>query len=100
MASGCAATNLSGNSDGLNYFYIYVPEGTEELVINTSGGTGNADLFYSPWNWAGPDHHNYRSTESGNNESVTVPYPPAGYNYISLSTDGEYSGVSLKATTR
>lgn len=100
LTSGCTAKNLSGTKDNLNYFYIYVPEGTKELQINTSGGTGNADLFYSPWNWAGPNNHNYRSTDSGNNESITVPNPPAGYNYISLSTNDAYSGVSLKATTR
>ncbi|WP_313810792.1 M9 family metallopeptidase [Glutamicibacter sp.] len=100
LTSGCTAKNLSGTKENLNYFYIYVPEGTAELQINTSGGTGNADLFYSPSNWAGPNNHNYRSTESGNNESITVPNPPGGYNYISLSTNDVYSGVSLKATTR
>lgn len=100
LSSGCATAELSGNSDDLDYFTIYVEEGTTELEITTNGGSGNADLYYSPWSWAGPDHHNYRSTQSGNSESILVPNPPAGYNYISLNGASDYSGVKLEATTR
>lgn len=100
LTSGCAVAELSGTSPDLNSFYIYVEEGTTELEISSNGGEGNADLYYSPWSWAGPDDHNYRSTQPGNTESIVVPHPPAGYNYISLRGTSDYAGVTLTATAR
>ncbi|MFC7592040.1 PPC domain-containing protein [Nonomuraea antimicrobica] len=64
--------------------------------MTASGGTGNADLYYSPTGWATTGNYTQRSTASGNSESLTVSNPPAGYVYISLHGASAFSGATVK----
>lgn len=96
VAPNCDRTGIAGTAGEGHHFYLNVPEGTARLTITTSGGSGNADIYYNPWNWASATDHNYRSTNAGNNETIVVDYPPAGYNYIDIEGVDDFTGVTLK----
>ncbi|MFC3549997.1 collagenase [Lysobacter cavernae] len=99
LGKNCTRSNVSGTAGDYAYLYLYVPAGTAQLRISVSGGTGNADLYVNTLGgWATREAHNYRSTNAGNTETVTVNNPPAGYVYVSLYGVSNFSGV--KVTTR
>ncbi|MEV7008942.1 collagenase [Streptosporangium sp. NPDC051022] len=92
----CRRSNLSATSGGYAYLYLNVPAGTKTLTITSSGGTGNADLYYSDSTWATTSNHTRRSTGSGNAETLTIANPRAGYHFISLYAAQTFSGASVK----
>ena len=95
MSNGCVRTGLAGNAGDLLYYFIYVDKPNVQLSISTSGGSGNADLYVNTQGWASPTSHNYRSTSSGNAETVVVPVYSPGYVYLTVSGKTAFSGLSL-----
>lgn len=93
----CKRSNVTGTAGHYAYLYIYMPAGAQQLKITTSGGTGNADLYYSNSGWATTGSFTSRSTGSGNSETLTVNSPTAGWNYISLAGVTDFAGVTVKA---
>jgi microbial collagenase len=97
LGRNCSRSGRSATTGNLDYLYIYLPAGTTTLTVTTSGGTGNADLYYNPNGWATTTAYTARSTNSGNVESVTVTNTAAGYRYISLYAKAAFSGVTVTA---
>ncbi|MGJ7903239.1 collagenase [Lysobacter sp. 1R34A] len=96
LGRNCSRSNLAASADGYVYLYLQVPQGTTQLRITSSGGTGNADLYVNTLGaWATRSAHNYRSTASGNTETLTVNNPPTGYVFVSLHGATAFSGVRL-----
>jgi microbial collagenase len=96
LGKNCSRSNLSATQGNYVYLYLYVPTGTSTLNISASGGSGNADLYVNTLgNWATTTSHNYRSTNAGNGEAITVNYPPTGYIYISLYAASGFSGARV-----
>ncbi|KAA2261569.1 collagenase [Solihabitans fulvus] len=95
MDQGCSRTNQSATAGNLDYLYIYLPAGSVTLKVTTSGGTGNADLYYNPTSWATNSAYTAKSTSAGNDESITVTNTTAGYRYISLYATTAFSGVTV-----
>jgi serine protease len=93
--------NLPTVSTG-NWSSIYtvaIPAGTTKLVVNISGGTGDADLYVRAG--AAPTTTSYtcRPYLSSNTESCTINNPTAGTTYyIGVRAYSTYSGVNMKAT--
>ncbi len=80
-------------------YTVAIPSGTTQLVVQTSGGTGDADLYVRAG--AAPTTSSYtcRPYLSGNNETCTFNNPAAGSTYyINVRAYSSYSGVNLKAT--
>ena len=77
---------------------MLLPQGARNLVVSTSGGSGDLDL-YVRYGQA-PDAGSYDCLkESGsNNETCSLPTPTPGYVYIGLYAYASYSGVTLKVT--
>lgn len=99
LGKNCSRSNVSSVAGDYAYLYLSVPAGTTKLTISTSGGTGNADMYVSTnGSWPSRDHYNASSVNPGNNESVIINNPPAGYIYISLYGVTKFSG--LKVTTQ
>ncbi|MBO2463518.1 collagenase [Actinomadura violacea] len=96
LAQNCQRSNLSAAQGGNAYLYLYVPAGTKSLTITSSGGTGNADLYYNAASWATSTSYTQRSTGSGNDETLTIANPPSGYNYITLYGKAAFSGAAVK----
>lgn len=98
LGQNCVRSNRSAAAGDDDYLYLYVPAGTAKLTITSSGGTGNADLYYSPSSWATPSNYTLSSTNAGNSETITVNNPPSGYVYITLHATTSFSGVSVKTS--
>ncbi|MBX3714269.1 MAG: trypsin-like serine protease [Lysobacter sp.] len=80
-------------------YTVTIPAGTTSLVVNISGGTGDADLYVRAG--AAPTTSSYtcRPYLSGNTETCTINNPTAGTTYyIGVRAYSSYSGVNMKAT--
>ncbi|MER5641772.1 collagenase [Kitasatospora sp. NPDC002227] len=95
LGKNCGRSNLSATTGNYKYFYLLLPSGVSTLKINASGGTGNADLYYSNNGWATTSNYSTASVRTGNTESLTIKNPPAGYTYLSLYAKAGFSGVTL-----
>lgn len=95
LGENCQRSGLSATTGNYAYLYVYLPAGVGKLTITSSGGTGNADLYYSPSTWATTSAYTQRSAGPGNGETLTITDPPAGYNYISLYAVQGFSGASV-----
>ncbi|MBY0454423.1 MAG: pre-peptidase C-terminal domain-containing protein [Burkholderiaceae bacterium] len=92
------ATGLSGAAGSANVFTIQVPAGGRNLVIATSGGTGDVDLYVKAGATPTTTSFDCSPYLQGNAEKCTLSAPKAGAYYILLQGAAAYSGVALKAT--
>ncbi|MFC4912041.1 collagenase [Actinomadura gamaensis] len=96
LGKDCQRANISATSGNYAYFYVYVPAGTTSMTITTSGGTGNADLYFNPSAWATTTAYAAKSTQPGNTETLTVTnLRPGTYNYISLYATTSFTGATI-----
>ncbi|MEE1781774.1 collagenase [Streptomyces sp. SP17BM10] len=95
LGQNCSRPNQARTAGNLDYFYVYLPAGTSTLKVTTSGGTGNASLYYNADTWASPSAFTASSTNPGTAQSLTVTNPTAGYRYISLYANTDFSGVTV-----
>lgn len=95
LQRGVAVTSISGASGSQQYWQMNVPAGVSTLTFQTSGGTGDADL-YVRYN-AVPTTSTYgcRPYRSGNAETCSFASPSSGAWYVMLRGYTAYSGVSL-----
>jgi leucyl aminopeptidase len=98
LANGVAKTGLSGSSGGTAVYKVIVPGGAGNLVIASSGGTGDVDLYARFGATPTSSSYDCRPYRSGNNESCTFGQVQAGTYYVMLKGYQAYSGVSLKAS--
>lgn len=97
--------NLSGQTAAHNVmltpnsFSFTVPAGINYLVVNTSGGSGNSDLYVRFGSKPTTATYDCRSTSGNNTDSCTINNPAAGTWWIGLyGTGGSgFSGVNLTA---
>ena len=82
-----------------SFYTVTIPAGTTKLVVATSGGTGDADLYVRLGSAPTTSTYTCRPYLSGNNETCTINSPAAGaVYYIGVRAYTAYSGVNLKAT--
>jgi hypothetical protein len=82
---------------GYSHFHINVPPGATKLIVKTSGGPGDADLYVNFSLPADEERWDFRSFKLGNSESVNVNNPTAGTWWAMLHAFDAYSGVKLTA---
>jgi hypothetical protein len=92
---GDPVTGLSGSAGSSRYFSIEIPAGATNLVISTSGGTGDADLFVGLGSL--PTFSNYSCSSLGFStlESCQYATPDPGTYYIQIYGFTSYSDVQL-----
>ncbi|MBD0695417.1 collagenase [Streptomyces sp. CBMA123] len=95
LGQNCSRPDQARTAGGLDYFYVYLPAGTTTLKVASSGGTGNASLYYNADTWASPTAFTASSTSPGTAQTLTVTNPTAGYRYISLYANTDFSGVTV-----
>ncbi|AXL91802.1 peptidase [Streptomyces sp. CB09001] len=95
LGQNCRRSGQSATTGNYAYLYLYVPAGTTRLTITTSGGTGDADLYYSDSGWPGTTGYTRRDTGGGNSHTLTVDHPAAGAHYISLYAVDGFDGVTV-----
>jgi len=84
LGDNCTRSNVSATTNPA-YFAVLLPAGLTSVEIQTSGGSGNADLYARAGNWPTTTVFDGSSTQAGNDESVSIGDPPAGWCYIMLT---------------
>ncbi|MFE2722477.1 collagenase [Kitasatospora sp. NPDC059327] len=92
----CRRDNVAATTGNYSYSFLNLPAGVKQLTITTTGGTGNADLYYGGGSWATTGNALAKSTNAGNGETLTITNPPAGWVYFSLyAGQQDFAGVSV-----
>jgi len=94
LGDNCTRSNVNATTNPA-YFAVLLPAGLSSVEIRTSGGSGNADLYARTGNWPTTTVFDGSSTQAGNDDSVSIANPPAGWCYIMLTPAQAFSGVQL-----
>lgn len=98
LNNGVPITGLSGAASSTQYFTVQVPAGASNLVIASSGGSGDADMYVRAGSQPTTSTYDCRPYKTGNAESCTFATPVAGTYHVMLSAYSAFSGVSLQAS--
>ena len=98
LENGVPVKDLSGETGSEKLFRFDLPAGQTNLVIQTSGGTGDEDMYVRLKSPPTTTEWDYRPYQPGNNEEVTVATPAAGTWFVLLRGYTDYAGVTLKAS--
>jgi hypothetical protein len=98
LTSTVPVPNLAGDSGSMKFYSLVVPAGATSLSFETSGGTGDVDLFVRFGLSPDLTTYNCRPYVGGNNEVCTFTNPTAGEWHVMLRGFGNYAGVTLKGT--
>ncbi|WP_182310217.1 M4 family metallopeptidase [Aeromonas media] len=98
LQNGVPVTNLTATKGGKLNYTIEVPAGRSQLVVTSSGGSGDADLYVKFGSEPTSNSYDCRPYKSGNAETCTLNAPKAGTWHVQLSGFSAFSGVSLKAS--
>ncbi|WP_226470334.1 M4 family metallopeptidase [Luteimonas panaciterrae] len=80
-------------------YTVGIPAGTTKLVVATSGGTGDGDLYVRVGSAPTTSTYNCRPYTGGNTETCTFNNPTSGSTYyIRVRGYTAASGINLKAT--
>lgn len=98
LSSGVAVTGLAAETGETLLYRIYVPEGSTNLTVTSSGGPGDADIYVRPL--VPPTYSTYTcvSYNAGNTENCEVANPQRGTWYIMVDAWETFSGLTLTAT--
>lgn len=89
---------VSGSQGQSKHFTISVPAGATNLSISMAGGSGDGDLYVKLGSQPTRSSYDYRSWNSGNNESVSVAAPSAGTYHIMVYAYSTFSGATLSVS--
>jgi hypothetical protein len=100
MTSGVPIAGIGGAIGDMSLLYrIYVPEGTTQLTVQLSGGTGDLDIYVRDGAVPNYDDWDCRPWAGGNNETCTFSPPTTGgVYYIWIDVYDTASGASLVVT--
>jgi hypothetical protein len=86
---------LTGSPSEELYFRLQVPAGVDELSFETSGGSGDADLYVKRGALPTTLGYDCRPWTTGNEESCSFSSPSAGDWYVMVHGYSSFSGVVL-----
>ncbi|MFF4173816.1 collagenase [Streptomyces sp. NPDC001744] len=98
LGKNCRRGNLSAATGDYAYLYLNIPAGTTQLKITVSGGTGDADLYYSAYGWATTSSYVSRAAGPGNSHTLTIANPRAGDHFVSLHAVAGFTGAAVTTT--
>ena len=98
LQNGVPVGNLTPAQRGKLNFTVEVPAGRSQLVVTSSGGSGDADLYVKFGSAPTASSYDCRPYKSGNAETCTLNAPKAGTWHVQLSGFSAFSGVTLKAS--
>jgi pseudolysin/vibriolysin len=97
LKNGTAVTVSGSASQELSYT-VAIAAGAKNLVISTSGGSGDADLYVKFGSAPTTSSYDCRPYKTGNAESCSFTTPKTGTYYVKVRGYSAFSNVSLKAT--
>ncbi|KAF7763351.1 vibriolysin [Pseudoalteromonas undina] len=95
LTNGVARTGISGAEKEQLFFTLDVPAGATNLQFNTTGGSGDADLYVKFANRPTLNSYDCNSTTSTSTESCNISNAQAGTYYVMVEAWNAISGVSL-----
>ncbi|KRG67154.1 peptidase S8 [Stenotrophomonas terrae] len=98
LNNGVPITGLAGAASSTQFFTVQVPAGATNLVIASSGGSGDADMYVRAGSQPTTSTYDCRPYKTGNAESCSFATPVAGTYHVMLSAYSAFSGVSLQAS--
>lgn len=87
--------NISVARNAWKYYTVVVPAGMSVLTVNTSGGSGDADLYVRRGSQPTTSTYDCRPYLNGNTESCTFNNPVAATYHIGIRGYTAVSGVTL-----
>lgn len=81
LTNGVSVTISSDGTEQPLYTFD-IPSGATDLVIQSSGGTGDVDLYVKAGSEATTSNYDHRPYKGGNNETVNVATPQVGKWYV------------------
>jgi vibriolysin len=98
LTNGVALSSLFGGTGTKKYYTLEVPAGYTSLKFETSGGTGDVDMYVRYGSEPSTTTYDCRPYASGNTETCSFTSPQAGTWHVMLYGYASYSDVSLKGT--
>jgi PKD repeat protein len=98
LQNGVPVSGLSAATNAEVQYTMVVPSGASNLVFQSSGGTGDADLYVKYGAAPTTTTYDCRPYLSGNNETCTITAPQAGTWFVKLRAYSAFSGVTLKGS--
>ena len=98
LQNGVPVSGLAATQGNAVRYTITVPSGVSSLVVTTSGGSGDADLYVRQGTAPTTSSYTCRSWASGNTETCTISAPTAGTYHIMVYAYSTFSGLTLRAT--
>ena len=96
LTDGEAKSGLSAAKGATQKFTIEVPSNATKLVLTSSGGTGDADLYLKAGTAPTTTAYDCRSWNSGNSETCTINNPVQGTYHVMLNAYTAFANLSLK----
>jgi endonuclease I len=98
LANNVPVTGLAATTGNALNYTVAIPAGASNLVIQTSGGSGDADLYVRFG--AAPTTTTYtcRPYLSGNTESCSFAAPSVGTYHVMVRAYASFSGLTLRAS--
>lgn len=97
LTDGRSARNQSGAAGSVTVYAIEVPAGARFLRLTTFGGRGNISMYVKIGDVGGPGDYDYSSTLSRTHQVVSLRSPQAGFYYLTVVGESDYSRVQVRA---
>jgi hypothetical protein len=94
LSNGQTIRGFRGPANSMWLGRLLIPTGVKQLVITTSDGQGDCDLYLRSERGAN-QHWDFRSQSGNTHERIIVLRPRAGWWQVGLLASGNYSGVTL-----
>ncbi len=88
---------LYGVPGSERFYQIEVPDCTGTLVVRTSGGTGNCDVYLKRGAKPTASNCDFALCQPATNESISIGSPQAGTWHILVQGQSNYFGATLEA---
>ena len=98
LTRGVPVTGIAGAEDSEQLYRISVPAGVTQLDVQTTGGSGDVDLYVRRGQAPSSTGVDCASEDVATVERCTIDAPAAGDWYVLLVGFEPYSGVTLTAT--
>ena len=97
LANDVPVSGISGAAGSERHYSITVPSGATRLLVTTTSGSGDVDVYVRRGSRATTSNYDEASAGLTATETIALGSPAAGTYYILLRGYGSYSGVVLRA---
>lgn len=97
ISNGGSLSGQSGSTGQFSYYTVVVPSGASNLSIQTTGGTGNPNMYVKQGSRPTQASFDCNSANAGTTEQCFFASPAAGTYHVMLHAPSAYSGVTVRA---